>query len=109
MLTVGGQLRVSSWYSFNANVATSITTDFKPKGFVLVVNKPTDNTQHVGYYTNLNPDTQKIDESGRWWRKWDNQNWTEITNISYSITNNSFTTSAGVSGYATIQGLIYIN
>ena len=108
----GGQLRVSSWYSVNANATTSIATEFKPRGFVLIAEKPTDTTQHVAYYTNLNPDTQEIDESGRWWRKWDNNtSWSEIaSNVNtYSVTNNSFTTSAAISGYATIQGLIYIN
>ena len=46
-------IRLTDWKSFNANAVTSLTTDFKPKGFVLVVNKPTDTTQHVAYYTNF--------------------------------------------------------
>jgi hypothetical protein len=90
-------------------VTTSFDIDFKPKGFILVACKPSDTTgENVAFYTNINPTSGVIDTSGKWWRMWNNTNtWTEQTTVTYSLTDTSFTTSVGLSGYATKQGLIY--
>lgn len=90
-------------------MATSFDIDSKPKAFVLIVCKPSDTTQTVAYYTNINPTNGAIDTSGKWWRMWNDSNtWTEQTSVTYSLTDKSFTTSVGLSGYATKQGLIYL-
>lgn len=89
-------------------MTTSFDIDFKPKAFVLIVCKPSDSTETIAYYTNINPTSGVIDTSGKWWKMWDDINtWAEHTTATYSLTDTSFTTSAGLSGYATKQGLIY--
>lgn len=106
----GGSIpKITSWKSFSANEATSFDIDFKPKEFILVVCKPSDTTgDNVAFYTNINPTSGEIDTSGKWWRMWSKINkWIEQTTATYSLTDTSFTTSVGLSGFATKQGLIY--